>query len=165
MRWALATGTTLFAVGSAVLALRPDTGQKLPDLAFPSLDGETMQLSQIRGKPTVVNLWATWCPPCVREMPVLAQRASRTTGHPLHLPQSRRRSRPGEELAAGTRSSAAKRAHRRATPGERGVPASWLSTTLFFAASGRLVSRRIGELSAATLKENLQRISQRIAAP
>jgi hypothetical protein len=38
-------------------------------------------------------------------------------------------------------------------------------TTLFFDASGRLVSSRIGELSAATLDRNLQRISQRVAAP
>ena len=71
MRWALALGTAVFAIGIVALALQGSRGQKLPELAFTSLEGQTVQLKEFEGKPTVVNLWATWCPPCVREMPVL----------------------------------------------------------------------------------------------
>lgn len=71
LRWALAAGSLILAVGTAVLALQPASGQKLPELAFTSLEGNTAKLNEFEGKPTVVNLWATWCPPCAREMPVL----------------------------------------------------------------------------------------------
>src|SRR5690554_8147761 len=42
------------------------------------IQGNQLTLSDYKGKPVVVNLWATWCPPCIREMPVLdeAQQAN-----------------------------------------------------------------------------------------
>ncbi len=42
-----------------------------PDLVFTGNDGEEVRLSDYRGKVILVNLWATWCGPCVHEMPAL----------------------------------------------------------------------------------------------
>ena len=39
--------------------------------AFTELDGQVVQMETLRGQPLVVNFWATWCPPCVKEMPEL----------------------------------------------------------------------------------------------
>ena len=44
-------------------------GEQLPDFTILRTDGEEFTLSQTRGKVTVINLWATWCTPCVNELP------------------------------------------------------------------------------------------------
>lgn len=50
-------------------------GATAPDFTTESLDGATVRLSQYRGKPVLLNFWATWCAPCQSEMPLI-QRAS-----------------------------------------------------------------------------------------
>ena len=44
-------------------------GEQLPDFTLARTDGDAFTLSQYRGKATVINLWATWCTPCVNELP------------------------------------------------------------------------------------------------
>lgn len=48
-------------------------GEPLPDIALTTLDGGSARLSDYRGRLVVLNLWATWCEPCRREMPNLQQ--------------------------------------------------------------------------------------------
>jgi thiol-disulfide isomerase/thioredoxin len=45
----------------------------LPDLRLPTLDGREVSSNSWAGKVVVLNFWATWCPPCLREMPLLEQ--------------------------------------------------------------------------------------------
>ncbi len=42
-----------------------------PDFTLPQLDDQPLTLSDFRGKPVMINFWATWCPPCRRELPAL----------------------------------------------------------------------------------------------
>lgn len=156
LRAALLTGTVVWSAGAAVLSVRPDTGQELPALAFMSIEGRPTNLGEFRGRPTVVNLWATWCPPCVREMPVLHQaQVDRRDVNFVFVNQGEPADRVRAWLQArqlallnvlmDTNLQAGAAFKQRALP-----------MTLFFDARGRLVSVRIGELSAATLNERLQ---------
>ncbi len=50
---------------------RSHRGQPAPDVGFYSPDGDDISLRDLSGKPMLVNLWATWCAPCVKELPTL----------------------------------------------------------------------------------------------
>ena len=81
---------SVYACGSATDASRGDTkleklavgemsgmdfsfqGERAPDSAFIGPDGKDISITDFRGRVIVLNLWATWCAPCEREMPSLA---------------------------------------------------------------------------------------------
>lgn len=46
-------------------------GEKAPDFKLQTMDGQTVKLSDFRGKGVVLNFWASWCNPCKSEMPYL----------------------------------------------------------------------------------------------
>jgi thiol-disulfide isomerase/thioredoxin len=48
-----------------------DTNITIADFTLEDLDGNAVRWSDLGGKPTLLNFWATWCPPCRREMPLL----------------------------------------------------------------------------------------------
>jgi len=48
-----------------------EEGAKRPDAELRRLDGGTAKLSDFDGRPLLINFWATWCPPCIEELPLL----------------------------------------------------------------------------------------------
>ncbi len=65
----LVTGALGLAVAGGLLALARRGPTLAPDFVVPDLAGRTVRLSGLRGKVVVLNLWATWCAPCIEEMP------------------------------------------------------------------------------------------------
>jgi thiol-disulfide isomerase/thioredoxin len=75
--WALVISAALAACSDPPSPDRLVEGQPFPSLTLESLDGGSVPTSALRGKLVVLNVWATWCPPCRKELPSL-QRLSGT---------------------------------------------------------------------------------------
>ncbi|UCG12049.1 MAG: TlpA family protein disulfide reductase [Deltaproteobacteria bacterium] len=60
-------------------------GSPAPDFTFPDLNGKLVRLSDHRGMVVLVNIWATWCPPCVDEMPSMQKLYNRLKGENFEM--------------------------------------------------------------------------------
>jgi len=64
-------------------SLTRQTPKPAPALKLKDLDGQTHDLAQLKGKVVLINFWATWCPPCRREMPSMERLSQAFKGKPL----------------------------------------------------------------------------------
>ena len=84
----LAAAMLAFAAPLAAADLskfKPWTGGTLPTLVLKDLNNKQHRLTDYRGKVVVVNFWATWCAPCIEEMPSFERLARRLSDEPFAL--------------------------------------------------------------------------------
>jgi len=134
--------------------------RSLPDsLVLSNLQGQPVDLNDFQGQPVVINFWATWCPPCIREMPLLASYAEKE-GLTLVLINQ------GETLDVITDyldSAGLTFEHLLLDPRQAALQAMQvrgLPTTQFFDAQGRLVNEHMGELHDEQLQQFVQHYQQ-----
>lgn len=125
-------------------------------LRFPQPDGGELALARFRGRPLLINFWATWCPPCVRELPLLDafQRAQAGRGWqvvglavdgPTPVREFLRRTPLGFPIGlAGFDGTALSR--------QWGNAGGGLPFSVAFDRAGRLRERQLGELSEPVLQ-------------
>ena len=150
------------AWGLSPALLRLNSGPALSDLegvAFVNLQGTPQSLAALaQGRPLVINLWATWCPPCRREMPVLAQAQQQTPGVVFVFVDQ------GEvafTVQKFLNASPSVFANVLLDPGKKlgeQLGSTALPTTLFYDTNGRLVDTHLGALSSATLADKLNKL-------
>lgn len=158
---ALAWGGMSGAVGTFRTSGMPGIANKslLPTMAVTTLAGEPTTLAAIgKGRPMVVNLWASWCPPCRREMPVLAAAQQQETAVTfVFANQGEDGATAQRYLSSGGLRIANVLLDSNAALG-REVGSTALPTTLFYDANGRLVDTHLGELSTASLASKLNQL-------
>jgi len=143
------TLVTLAPLGGG-MALR-----EMPDLTLENLDGEEVNLASLSGERIVVNLWATWCPPCRREMPLLAEADAREGVTVVIVNQ-------GEELLQVVRyldDQGLDIDQALLDPRQRLMvltESPGLPTTLLFDSEGRALDQHVGELTRAQLSTWLE---------
>jgi thiol-disulfide isomerase/thioredoxin len=150
-------GAVLLLGGVAAILLKPPP-VPMPALTLQSMDGREVSLAGFVGKPTVVNLWASWCPPCRREMP--AMQHSQAANPDVNFVFVNQGEEP-QVVAEYLKRQGLILGNVLLDPqGSVGVALGQgaLPTTLFFDANGLLVSTRLGELSSATLNQRLVEI-------
>jgi peroxiredoxin len=171
-KFALITGGTLIlAVISLVgvvawMSIKPELSEAIymtmtvntsaPDFTLPNLNDQPITLSELRGKPTIINFWTTWCPPCNEELPALqatytkhhqevnllavSVREEKTTVQPFA--QEKGLTFP---ILLDTNGRVMKMYQ------VQGYP-----TTVFLDAEGMIVNRHIGSLDEATIETYLE---------
>ncbi len=81
----LLLGLGLLGVGMWAALRGPHGPVQAPSFVLPDLSGKVVRLNDLRGKVVLLNIWATWCPPCVEEMPTLENLSRRMAGRDFVL--------------------------------------------------------------------------------
>ena len=163
---AVAAGLIIWGGMSGIIALINQQTRGLPEVALTDLNERPVDLASLAGdKPTVVNLWATWCPPCIREMPVLEDAQQRypnvnfVFANQGEHPETIRKFLMAQNLNLSHVLSDRQNRFGRVV-GSHGLP-----TTLFYNVEGHLVDTHMGELSRASLARSLERFDPAYLKP
>lgn len=132
----------------------------LPHLALPCLarPGRTVTVSATHGRPAVINLWASWCGPCRRELPLLEEAHRAVGDRVLFLGVDVRDSRSRALAFLGDHEVSYPQVYDEAGAVARAFRFAGVPDTVVVDASGHVVYRHAGELDPATLEAALARL-------
>jgi peroxiredoxin len=136
-----------------------EAGDAAPDFTLTTLDGGTVRLSELRGQPVIVNFWASWCQPCRKEFPVLADALAEHEADELAVVGVTYRDIESdsrafvEEMDAIWPQGVDGDGAVAETYGVRAIP-----LTFFIAADGRITDRIFGGVSASEMDEALDEL-------
>ena len=160
--WLVAAGVTAAAAGAGLAWWRLQPQEALPEAVqalwaqqFQAPAGEPLTMSAFRGRPLLLNFWATWCPPCVEELPMIeafwrehAAKGLQVVGLAIDQPSAVKRFLERQALGfpvglAGLGGTELARSLGNATGS--------LPFSVFFAADGRVLAKKLGQLSREEL--------------
>ncbi len=152
----LIAGVLAYAMSGAPGMLGVSGQSVLPTVELKTLAGQTSNLAYVaKGKPMVVNLWATWCPPCRREMPVLAEAQQRETEVVFVFVNQGEGETKIQRYLGNSQLTLNNVLLDSGNELGHAIGSTALPVSLFYDASGHLIDTHVGALSAATLAAKL----------
>ena len=151
-------------IAALVNAARPATGgvgagDRAPVLTGTTLDGKPFDLAGLRGRPVIVNFWASWCVPCREEFPLFQQALADHAADGLAIVGTVYQDGDDAARAFMTRSGAGWPS---VTDPDGSHAAAWRVVappqTYFIDRNGVIVSRQIGQVGAADFQRQLAAI-------
>lgn len=162
-RIALFGGALSILVFFSVASLLLNAGREqsvIPDIVLEQLDGEPVSLTQVADNHiTVVNLWASWCPPCQREMPAFEKSAQQYPDIRFVMLNQQESAEKVSDFLADNKLTFDHVLIDKTGKVADLFDAYGLPVTLYFDQQGSLVESHMGEVSAASLTATLQRLS------
>ena len=155
---ALSLAAGLAVWGGLMLSQGPLQAPGPPQTVFRAVNGQALSLAERDGRPAVVNLWATWCAPCRRELPMMAELAEAHPGIDVIFANQREpQARVGLFLATeGLRLPLLVLDEEGALG--RHYAALGLPTTVFLDADGAVAEKHVGEISREAFAAGLARL-------
>ncbi|MEP7081374.1 MAG: redoxin domain-containing protein [Chloroflexota bacterium] len=151
----IAAGLLIRGTGTSPTAI----GSLAPEFSLRDLDGNPIHLADLRGRPVIVNFWASWCVPCVEEFPLLRDAAERHADEGLVVIGIVYRDRTEAARDFMARNGADWAAAM--DPDERVAEAYGIlgpPETFFIGRDGTIVARQLGQFSATSLDEKVAAI-------
>ena len=143
---------------AALLLVACGESKPKPELVLQDLQGKQVSLQQLQGKPVVINMWATWCAPCRREMPVL-QQAQQNHPHIQFVLLNQGEKAP--VVSAYLQKNQIQLPNvwlDEAMQARTVLPYQGLPSTYFLNQQGEVVAHSLGELTPVQLQQYLQQI-------
>ena len=143
---------------AALLLVACGESKPKPELVLQDLQGKQVSLQQLQGKPVVINMWATWCAPCRREMPVL-QQAQQNHPHIQFVLLNQGEKAP--VVSAYLQKNQIQLSSvwlDEAMQTRTVLPYQGLPSTYFLNQQGEVVAHSLGELTPVQLQQYLQQI-------
>ena len=128
---------------------RTQRGKAAPATAFHDADGKDVTMAAFKGRPVLVNLWATWCAPCVKELPTLDRTARDAGPNGLQVVAISQDTGPRPSVVAFLKANGVatlKPYHDPAMAISGALGAQVLPTSILYDAEGRELWRYIGDL-------------------
>jgi thiol-disulfide isomerase/thioredoxin len=145
------------AAAAAKAATQSPTPRRLPAITLPDLEGKPRSMSEWQGRPLLINFWATWCEPCLREIPLLGKLRARHAKEGLEvigIAIDFRDAVAGYAKKAGITYPLLIAAEDATAPKAFGVGLG-LPTTVVANESGQIVATHLGELDEAEAEKLL----------
>lgn len=150
-----AAGILTWFLASAALEAAQRQAAPLPDLELLSLTGQPTALHSLKGKPVVLNLWASWCPPCRREMPAFEQAQKKFPDTVFVMVNQGEKP---EQVVRFLQAQGLDLSHVLLDPSSsvmKTLGAQGLPSTYFFDAQGQLAYAHVGELTLGAISSIL----------
>lgn len=145
----------------AFLWLSPSGHPQAPAVSFKALNGKTFTLAELKGRPVIINFWATTCPGCVKEIPVLIAMADKYAEQQLMIIGVAMDYDPEDQVREMVR---LKKMNYTIVLDKTGYLAKTFNnvtltpTTFFINKQGQITKHKLGELSHSEMAASIQNI-------